>query len=110
MSAADVLALAFMLWYEGDCEEFVPPEWAANGAPMASEALGRSVKRILSAGFLKRDDILEPAKGWPDAVLSRLERLPGYYTADLNGLRSDRRKHVSQRSRALKAIEDGRAR
>lgn len=115
MNALDVIGLSFAHFMANDDAEYVAPQWAIDGATLAYEAAKREANRQLEA-YQTRSKIAskttpegEQVVAYADAVLARLQASPYYFDNDLKGLKAYRRKQVAVRSRAAKAIKDGRA-
>ena len=107
MNALDVVALCFFgFMSDDDLGMFSVPQWAIDGASLAYEAAQREAGRDMQA---KRTSEGEQVVAYADAVWARLEASPTYYSNDLEGLKTYRSKQVAVRSRAAKAIKDGRA-
>lgn len=107
MNALDVVALSFYgFMADDDLGMFKVPQWAIDGATLAYEAAQREAGRPLRC---KRTSEGEQVVAYADQVVARLEASPTYYSNDLKGLKAYRSKQVAARSRAAKAIKDGRA-
>ena len=107
MNALDVVALCFFKFIaDDDMDMFSVPQWAIDGATIAYNAANLEACRPM---HFKRTSEGEQVVAYADEVVARLEASPSYYSNDLKGLKAYRSKQVAARSRAAKAIKDGRA-
>jgi len=107
MNALDVVALCFLgFMADDDLGTFNVPQWAIDGATVGYYAAKLEASRPMN---YKRTSEGEQVVAYADAVWARLEATPSYYSSDLKGLKAYRSKKVTVRSRAAKAIKDGRA-